>query len=108
MPFQRPQKDDVIELAKELGIHLTRTEARIFRSRMLEHIDALEGFHELRIREDAPPLRQVRRDPGRRPTPDEDPLNAFIRRCRVEGAAEGPLAGKTVGLKDHTAVAGFR
>ena len=24
----------------------------------------------------------------------------------MEGAAEGPLAGKTVGLKDHTAVAG--
>ncbi len=106
MPFQRPQKDDVIELARKLGIHLTRTEARIFRSRMLEHIDALEGLHELRVHEDTPPLRLVRRDPGRRPTPDEDPLNAFIRRCRVEGAAEGPLAGKTVGLKDHTAVAG--
>ena len=106
MPFQRPQEDDVIELARELGIHLTRTEARIFRSRMLEHIDAMEGFHELRIREDTLPLRNARRDPGRRPTPDEDPLNAFIRRCRVEGAAEGPLAGKTVGLKDHTAVAG--
>ena len=106
MPFQRPEKNDVIELAKELGIHLTRTEARIFRTRMLEHIDALEAFHELRIPEDRPPLRFVERDPGRRPTPDEDPLNAFIRICRVEGAAEGPLKGRTVGLKDHTAVAG--
>ena len=106
MPFQRPQKDDVIELARELDIHLTRTEAGIFRRRMLEHIDTMEGFHELRIRADAPPLRHVRRDPGRRPTPDEDPLNAFIRRCRVEGAAQGPLLGRTVGLKDHTAVAG--
>ena len=106
MPFQRPDEDDVIELAKELGIHLTRTEAPVFRSRVLEHVEAMEGFHELRIREDAPPLRHVRRDPGRRPTPDEDPLNAFIRRCRVEGAEDGPLKGRTVGLKDHTAVAG--
>ena len=106
MPYQRPEEKEVIELAAELGIHLTATEARLFRSRVLEHVDAMESFHELRIREDRPPLGRRRRDPGHRPTPEEDPLNAFIRRCRVEGAEEGPLKGKTVGLKDHTAVAG--
>ena len=41
MPFQRPQEDDVIELARKLGIHLTRTEARIFQSRMLEHLSLI-------------------------------------------------------------------
>lgn len=106
MPMQRPDVNDVIELAEELGIHLTAPEAGMFRTRMLEHIDALEAFQELRIAEDRPPLRYLERDPGYRPDEVEDPLNAFIRKCHVQGAAQGPLAGKTVGLKDHTALAG--
>ncbi len=106
MPLQRPDVKEVVELAESLGIRLTVTEAEIFRTRLLEHIGAMEAFLELRIEEDRPPLRHLARDPGYRPTEAEDPLNAFIRKCRVEGAAEGPLAGKTVGLKDHTALAG--
>lgn len=51
-------------------------------------------------------VRDGARSPGRRPTADEDPYNAFIRRCVVEGAREGPLAGRTVGVKDNIAVAG--
>lgn len=53
-----------------------------------------------------PPLRHTDRDPGRRPTAEEDPFNAFVRRCRVTGAAEGPLAGLRFGAKDNLAVAG--
>jgi amidase len=52
------------------------------------------------------PVRYPLRDKGRRPTPTEDPCNAFIRFCRVEGAASGPLAGRTVGLKDNIRLAG--
>lgn len=44
---------------------------------------------------------------GRRPTEEEDPLNAIVRRCRVRGATAGPLAGKRVGLKDNISVAGI-
>ena len=106
MPFQRLDDDDVIALAAELGIRLTGTEARLFRVRLNEHVEALEEFQELRIEEERPPLEHLRRDPGYRPGAAEDPLNAFIRRCRVEGAADGPLSGKNIGLKDHTAVAG--
>src|SRR2546422_9051516 len=50
--------------------------------------------------------RRARRDSGRRPPPDEDPFNAVIRTCRVEGFESGPLTGMTVGLKDNIAVAG--
>jgi amidase len=46
------------------------------------------------------------RDPGGRPTADEDPYNAFIRRCVVEGDRTGPLAGRTVAVKDNIAVGG--
>src|SRR2546427_4023038 len=47
------------------------------------------------------------RKPGYRPSPEEDRLNAWTWRCRIEGAAEGVLAGKTVSYKDHIAVAGM-
>src|SRR5262249_57326705 len=47
------------------------------------------------------------RKPGYRPTAEEDPLNAWTWKCRIEGAAQGLLAGKTVSFKDHIAVAGM-
>ena len=106
MPLQRPEADEVAELAGRLGIHLTAAEVRIFTNRMQNQVDTLEEFLELRVEEERPPLRHLKRDPGRRPTAAEDPLNAFIRKCEVKGAASGPLAGRTIGLKDHIAVAG--
>jgi amidase len=53
------------------------------------------------------PLRHTHRDPGRPPRQGEDPYNAIIRICEVRGAAEGPLAGRTLGVKDCIAVAGI-
>ena len=50
--------------------------------------------------------RPGRRDPGCRPAAGDDPYNAFVRRCRVEGAGDGPLAGRTVAVKDNIAVGG--
>lgn len=48
-----------------------------------------------------------RQDFGRAPTGEEDPLNAFIRICRVDGAVDGPLSGQRVAIKDSIAVAGI-
>lgn len=104
--FSRPDVDEVMGYGRALGFDLTPTEARIMQSRMMDTIDALEAFRELRVPEQRPPLRFTDRDPGYRPDEAEDPLNVFIRKCRIEGAAEGPLAGKTIGLKDHISVAG--
>jgi amidase len=47
------------------------------------------------------------RDPGRAPTPSEDPINALVRVCTVAGAASGPLHGWRIGVKDNIAVAGL-
>ena len=69
---------------------------------LLEALDEVEELPELHV-----PLRHGARDPGRRPTPDEDPVNAFVRVCHIEGAEGGPLAGKRVGVKDNLAVAGI-
>jgi amidase len=49
---------------------------------------------------------EAQRDPGRRPTPEEDPLNAIIRWCSVKAPRDGLLAGKRIGLKDNIAVGG--
>jgi amidase len=106
MPLQRPEVDGLVEVADALGIPLTQTEAGIFVGRLHEHVAALETFLELRIEEHRPPLRHLQRDAGHRPTEAEDPLNAFIRVCHVRGAESGPLSGRTIGLKDHIAVAG--
>lgn len=51
-------------------------------------------------------LKHTVRDPGRPPREGEDPYNAVIRLCRVEGAPDGPLAGRTLAVKDCIAVAG--
>jgi amidase len=106
MPLQRLETEDVVNAAGKLGIHLTPTEATIFTDRMQQQVRDMEDFLELRVEEHRPPLRHFERDPGYRPTEAEDPLNLFIRKCNVKGAATGPLAGRTIGLKDHIAVAG--
>lgn len=43
---------------------------------------------------------------GRRPEPDENPVNGWVWRCEIRGAEHGPLAGRTVALKDNIALAG--
>jgi amidase len=52
------------------------------------------------------PLRHQMRDPGHVPSHGEDPLNAFIRICRVNGDGGGALGDMRVGVKDNIAVAG--
>jgi len=104
--LRRPDVDEVMEYGRALGFDLTPTEARMIQARMMDTIAALEAFDEMRVEERRPPLRFTDRDPGRRPSEEEDPLGAFIRTCRVKGAPSGPLHGKTVALKDHIALAG--
>src|SRR4030095_4368878 len=41
------------------------------------------------------------------PSPEEDHVNGGRGKCRIEGAAEGLLKGKTVSFKDHIALAGM-
>ena len=102
--IRRPALDEIRSLAAEAYMNLSELEAgdlAVLIDGMLQEIDRLD---DLPIPE--PVLAYRNRDPGYRPTSDEDPYNVFIRKCRVRGAAEGPLAGKTVGLKDNIRLAG--
>lgn len=46
------------------------------------------------------------RKPGYLPSAAENPYNAFIRRCEIRESNTGPLAGRTIGLKDNISLAG--
>jgi len=102
-----PDVDEVVAVAKALGIHLGPEEAVLYRKHLLEQLREFDAFVQARVEEPAPPMLSAARTPGYRPRPEEDPLNAWTWKCRIEGAAEGPLAGKTVSFKDHIAVAGM-
>src|SRR6266852_4909266 len=102
-----PDVDEVVAVAKELGIHLGPEEAVLYRKYLMEQLSQFDAFVQARLEEPKPPMVSDARKPGYRPRPEEDPLNAWMWKCRIEGAAEGVLAGKTVSYKDHIAVAGM-
>jgi amidase len=102
-----PDVEEVVAVAKSLGIHLGSDEAVLYRKHLLEQLDALDTFVQARIEEQAPPMCSAARRPGWKPGPSEDPLNAWMWKCTIPGAEGGLLAGKTVSFKDHIAVAGM-
>jgi amidase len=67
--------------------------------------DLLETLDQMPV--EHPVLKGVTRDPGIRPSPQDDPYNAILRRCSVKGSGSGKLAGVRVGLKDNISVAGL-
>ena len=69
--------------------------------KLLDEFDRLDDLPQPRFE-----LKYKERDPGYRPSVDEDPYNVFIRKCHVKGAATGKLAGKRIGVKDAIFVAG--
>ena len=105
--YRAPDVDHVVAIAKELGIHLGPEEAVLYRKHLMQQLGEMDAFVQARLPETRPPMASPARESGHRPGPDEDPLNAWTWKCRIEGAARGPLAGKTVSFKDHIAVAGI-
>src|SRR5215472_10998339 len=105
--YRVPDVDEVVAVARELGIHLSAEEAVLYQKHLAEQLSQLDAFAQTRIDEPRPPMVSAARTPGYRPRPDEDPLNAWMWKCSIEGTADGLLAGKTVSYKDHIAVAGM-
>jgi amidase len=99
-----PTAAELVELAARDDIELSEDEAgelvEVVAGLLEAGERALSLDHELQIE------RPVGRDAGYTPAPGENPHNAFIRICRVTGAESGPLAGRTVGVKDNISVAG--
>src|SRR5207302_5971328 len=90
-----PDIEEVMAIAKKLGIHLGADEAALYQKYLGEQMGELDAFAQARLEESRPPLAAAARQPGYQPGPDEDPGSAWVWRCRIEGAASGLLAGKT-------------
>jgi amidase len=102
-----PDVDEVVAVARNLGIHLGADEALLYRKYLIDRLEAVDTFVQSRLEESPPQLCAPARQPGCKPSPSEDPLNAWMWKCNISGEARGLLAGKTVGFKDHIAVAGI-
>lgn len=105
--MRKPSAAAVRELAADLSIALNDEAAVEYAQIMGE---TLEVFSEVAAlpRPRHPPRQYSHhtRPPGYQPTAAEDPHNAWITKCRVEGEESGPLTGMTVGLKDNVSLAG--
>jgi amidase len=100
-----PSREQVVEYASRHHLSLDDAEADQMVAAVTASLELYTRVEELD--EPVVPLRHPYRDPGHTPLAGEDPYNAFIRFCEVRGADEGPLAGKTLGVKDCISVAGI-
>ncbi|MFQ5873185.1 MAG: amidase family protein, partial [Dehalococcoidia bacterium] len=104
MALRLPSKDDLRKAASLNGLDPTEEEVEGFQSLTPGFFQLLETLDQMPV--ENPVLRQATRDPGKRPQPEDDPLNAILLRCSIKGPSSGRLAGVRVGLKDNISVAG--
>ncbi|WP_343590707.1 amidase [Paracidovorax wautersii] len=103
MAIERPNSEQLQALAGRLHMQLTPQQAAEYLALMQPSFDAYDLIDGL---PDEIPAVRYPRDGGHRPSGGENPLNAWACKAEVRGAAEGPLAGRTVVLKDNIALAG--
>jgi hypothetical protein len=102
MPIQPPSREELAQIASAFALHLTEEEIDAFyelaepTAAGYARLDELEG--------ETLPVKYPRAETGYRPTGEEDPSNGWSWRCSIPGAPEGPLAGRTVGIKDNVCV----
>ncbi|NND00748.1 MAG: amidase [Gammaproteobacteria bacterium] len=106
MPLRRPSIADLAAISSRRHLQLSEIELEDLYELVCDNLslyDELDQYPDP-VREVVPAVRV----PGRRLTPDEDPLNAVVRTCSVKiPGAKGSLAGKTIGVKDTICVAGI-
>jgi amidase len=98
-----PKPAELVAIGESLGVHYTPEDVAFMTEALAPFVAAANAA--MRLPDHTPPVRYPR-TPGYRPGPDEDPLNGWYYKTEVKGAPDGPLAGKTVALKDNILLAG--
>lgn len=102
MPVTPPSRDDIAAIAAACGLGLAPGDAEAYRALAagaLASYDAVERLYE--ERRPVPPARR-----WQRPEAGANELGAWYVTTDIRGAADGPLAGRRVAVKDNIAVAG--
>ncbi|MBT8447793.1 MAG: amidase, partial [Gammaproteobacteria bacterium] len=102
---QLPTLDELADIACDVGLHLGADELETYRTLMGGALGACRRVDEL-ADENPAPVRYPR-GAWHRPPADENPYNAWRVRTRIDGAAEGTLAGLELAVKDSICVAGI-
>jgi amidase len=103
MPVRLPTADQLLEIAQSFGMRLTPEDAASFRGLMAGSIASYNRLDQLP--EPKLPVKYPRA-PGYRPSPEENPYNAWYWKTEINGSGKGVLAGKRVAVKDNICVAG--
>lgn len=100
---KRPTHQQLKKIVESL--HMSMSDAEV--TEYLEVVDGtLAAYDRLAGMPDYLPEVRYPRTPGRRPSASENPLGAWAVKTEVKGAPYGPLAGKTIVLKDNICLAG--
>src|SRR3954468_19832047 len=105
MPVQPPNRHQLEWIADSFHLTLTDEEYKVFEAAAAAGLATFRRLDELP--DEVLPVAYPRADAGHRPTGEENPSNGWAWRCSIPGAAEGPLAGRSVGVKDNVCVAGI-
>ena len=105
MTIRLPTAEDLHRIAADNYFELNDEELEAFQSVLPGLFSGYEILEQMPLPKE--PLKYRDRDPGYRPSREEDPLNAIFRKCSLRGAASGKLAGKRFGLKNNICVAGM-
>ncbi|MCH8087144.1 MAG: amidase [Chloroflexi bacterium] len=104
MPVRQPTIDDLARRAGAYGLTLTREDLESFSGLIAPLLESYARLDQLP--EPTLPVKYPR-SPGYRPGPEDNPLGAWYWRSEIRGAQDGPLAGKTIAIKDNVCVAGI-
>ena len=103
MTVKRPTPSQLQAIVADFGMTLKEDTLADFLTLMEDTIKAYDRIDTL---PDYLPPVDYPRTPGYRPDPEDNPLNAWYIKTEVHGAPRGPLAGKTIALKDNVCLAG--
>lgn len=103
MPVARPTLEQLAGIADDLGMSFSDEELAFYHAALdgtMANYDVVDPLP------DYIPEVKYPRTPGQRPAPEDNPMNAWYWRCDLRGAADGPLKGKTIAVKDNVCIAG--